>query len=281
DATNRASALGPSPESVERRALLGPVGRAGSRRTHRRKPLPLPKTVFSQVFGAGAKTHFQNPKAPPGWGVVRRSGLQCNSGPSPPACLAQTMCLRPGGDACVLGVVERAGNALYLAWGVQSARLVWRRHAPSTKLLCDALHRASPDPEGLGYPQHTHALCKLPSHLACGRVVYLRPTEFYTLGDGALEACFDPLPDHRPLELSKRAGYLEDELPHRGRRIDGLLVQIQVNPAGFQVLDRVEQVAQRATQAVNRPSHDDIESPTAGVFEHSVESRASVSPLGA
>jgi hypothetical protein len=23
------------------------------------------------------------------------------------------MCLRPGGDACVLGVVERAGNALY------------------------------------------------------------------------------------------------------------------------------------------------------------------------
>ena len=28
------------------------------------------------------------------------------------------MCLRPGGDACVLGVVERAGNALYLACGV-------------------------------------------------------------------------------------------------------------------------------------------------------------------
>ena len=62
------------------------------------------------------------------------------------------MCLRPGGDAYtivlsalnqqnfantvgvavnaatvlsdVLGVVERAGNALYLAWGIRSARLV-------------------------------------------------------------------------------------------------------------------------------------------------------------
>ena len=34
------------------------------------KPLrEAPKTVFSQVFGAGAKTHFQNPKVPPGWGV--------------------------------------------------------------------------------------------------------------------------------------------------------------------------------------------------------------------
>jgi hypothetical protein len=34
------------------------------------------------------------------------------------------ICLRPGGDACVLGVVERAGNALYLASSVRSARLV-------------------------------------------------------------------------------------------------------------------------------------------------------------
>src|SRR5262249_10125316 len=66
------------------------------------------------------------------------------------------------------------------------------RICPSTKLPCDALHRASPDPEGLGYPQHTHALCKLPSHLACGRVVYLRPTEFHTLGDGALSCASCP-----------------------------------------------------------------------------------------
>src|SRR5262249_27431544 len=33
---------------------------------------------FSQVFGAEAKTHFQNPKVPFGWGVVRSAKcLQC------------------------------------------------------------------------------------------------------------------------------------------------------------------------------------------------------------
>src|SRR5215475_9558093 len=152
---------------------------------------------------------------------------------------------------------------------------------PSSKLLCDALHRASPDPERLGDLQHTHALCKLLSHLAFGRAVYLGPTEFHTLGDGALEACFYSLSDHGPLELSKRAGDLEDELAHRGRRVDRLLVQVQVHPAGFEVLDRVEQVDQRATQAVNRPSHDDIELPPAGVLEHGIEARPPISPLSA
>src|SRR6516225_7601153 len=117
-------------------------------------------------------------------------------------------------------------------------RHLWRRRAPSTKLPCDALHRASPDPEGLGYLQHTHPFRKPLSHLAFGRAVYLRPTEFHTLGDGALEACFYSLSDHRRLKLSKRTGYLEDELPHRGRRIDGLLVQVQVHAAGFEMLDR-------------------------------------------
>src|SRR5439155_24801318 len=75
------------------------------------------KTVFSRVFKAGAKTHFQNPKVPPGGGS---SDGRCACSaiglprPSPPACLAQSpMCLRPGGDACVLGAVERAGNTLY------------------------------------------------------------------------------------------------------------------------------------------------------------------------
>ena len=47
------------------------------------------------------------------------------------------------------------------------------------------------------------------------------------------------------------------------------------------MLDRVEQIAQRAAQAVNRPSHDDVEFPPAGVLEHGIEARPSVSSLGA
>ena len=41
-----------------------------------------------------------------------------------------------------------------------------------------------------------------------GRAVYLRPTELHALGHGALKPCFDPLADHRPLKLGKRAGLL-------------------------------------------------------------------------
>ena len=78
--------------------------------------------------------------------------------------------------------------------------------------------------ERLGDLQDTHALRKLLSHLAFGRAVYLRPTELHALGDGALETCFDSLANHGPLKFSKGASNLENELAHRGRRVDGLLV---------------------------------------------------------
>src|SRR6516225_11612177 len=73
----------------------------------------------------------------------------------------------------------------------------------SPKLLCDALHRASPDPERPRHLQDAHALRKLLLHLAFGCAVDLRSAELHALGDGALEPCFDPLADHRPLKLSK------------------------------------------------------------------------------
>jgi len=45
--------------------------------------------------------------------------------------------------------------------------------------------------------------------------------------------------DHCPLEFSEGASYPEYELAHRGRRVDGLLVQVQVHAVRFEVLDRV------------------------------------------
>src|SRR5262245_12350988 len=108
------------------------------------------------------------------------------------------------------------------------------------KLVCDALDRASPDAERLGNLQDTHALRKLLSHLAFGHAVYLRPAELHALSNGALEAGFDSLANHCALEFSKGASYLENELAHGGRRDDGLLVQVQVHAACFEMLDRVE-----------------------------------------
>src|SRR6516165_3415809 len=95
---------------------------------------------------------------------------------------------------------------------------------PSTNLLCDALHRASPDPERPRHLQDAHALRKLLSHLPFGRAVDLRPAELHALRYGALEAGFDSLGNHCALKLSERAGDLKNELAHRRRRVDGLLV---------------------------------------------------------
>ena len=94
----------------------------------------------------------------------------------------------------------------------------------SSSFTCDTLDRASPDAERLGHLQDTNTLRKLLPHSPLGRAVYLRPTEPHALGDGALEACFDPLANHTPLKLSKGSCYLENELAHRSRRVDGLLV---------------------------------------------------------
>ena len=68
------------------------------------------------------------------------------------------------------------------------------------------MDRASPEPERPRHLQDAHAFRKLLSHLPFGRAIYLRPAELHALSNGALETCFDPLSDHRPLELRKGAG---------------------------------------------------------------------------
>ena len=104
------------------------------------------------------------------------------------------------------------------------------------------MDRASPDAERLGNLQDTHALRELLSNLPFRRTVYLWPAELHALSNRALEAGFDSLANHCALKLSERAGDLENELAHRRRRVDGLLIQIQIHAACFEVLDRVEQV---------------------------------------
>src|SRR5215471_18482671 len=151
---------------------------------------------------------------------------------------------------------------------------------PSTNLLCDALHRASPDAERLGNLQDTHTLRKLMSNLPFRRTVYLRSAELHALSNRTLEAGFHSLANHCALKLSERAGDLENELARRRRRVDGLLIQIQIHAACLEVLDCVEQINEGTAQAVNRPCHDDIELPPAGVLEHGIESRPSISSLG-
>jgi hypothetical protein len=70
---------------------------------------------------------------------------------------------------------------------------------PLSSSFSFAMRRARPDAERLGNLQNTHALRKLLSNLPFRRTVYLRPAKLHALCDGALEACFDALANHRPL----------------------------------------------------------------------------------
>jgi hypothetical protein len=89
----------------------------------------------------------------------------------------------------------------------------------------------------------------------------------------------NPTSDHRALELGERAGYLLEQPACRGRRINVLLIQVEIDPNRFQVLDRAKKVAERTPNPIYRPCHDEIEPTPIGVLEHPIECRALVAPL--
>jgi hypothetical protein len=78
---------------------------------------------------------------------------------------------------------------------------------PSSKLLCDALHRASPDPERSGDLQDTHTLRKLLSHFPFD--VDLRPAELHALATARSAGC---------AELSRNDLHLDSLPPLFGQR---------------------------------------------------------------
>src|SRR5262249_13202739 len=90
-----------------------------------------------------------------------------------------------------------------------------------------------------------------------------------------------PLPDHAALELSECACNLEDELSHRAGRVDVLLVEVEVDAGGLEVLDSAEQVDQGAAKPIDGPGHDNVELAPARVLQHGVQARTLITALGA
>src|SRR5262245_58445283 len=152
-----------------------------------------------------------------------------------------------------------------------------------------------------------HAEANLPGHLADADALGQLPSRALDLvrfGTGAAELCAhdaplaleltvagelilddvepspDALADHGALKLTEGARDLEQQFAVGRGGIDVLLVEVQIDPNGLEVLDGLKQVDQRPSQAVNGPGHHHIEFAPAGVLEHAIEPRALVAPFG-
>src|SRR5262249_26233830 len=83
------------------------------------KQQPSVKVISAKFLEQRRKHIFRIQKSPLGGGWSdRRSACSAKGlpGPSPPSLpCPESYVPTPGGDACVLGVVEKAGNALYSA----------------------------------------------------------------------------------------------------------------------------------------------------------------------
>src|SRR6516164_5513517 len=147
-------------------------------------------------------------------------------------------------------------------------------------LLLNALHRASADAALTRDLAHALAGAQLRLDALFKGSIDPRPTELLALRHGALEASMNTLPDHAALKLGKRTADLKHELACRGGRVDRLLIEVQIDAAGLQRLDRAQQIDQRAAQPVDRPGHDHVKLAPLRIIEHLVEAWTPVTALG-
>src|SRR5215469_15530449 len=147
-------------------------------------------------------------------------------------------------------------------------------------LLLNALHRAGADAALARDLAYAFAGAQLRLDALFDGGIDFRPTELLALCDRALEASVDALPDYAALKFPKRAAELKHQLAGRGGGVDRLLIEVQIDAAGLQRLDRAEQIDQRAAQAVDRPGHDHIKLAPLRILEHLVEARTLIAALG-
>ncbi len=107
-----------------------------------------------------------------------------------------------------------------------------------------------------------------------------RATKFLPFLSSTLYAKFDPLSNQITLELRKGRKHPEHQFSRWGRRIDGLLVEVELNALGVKIVHGGHEVLERATETVDAPDGDEVEFPSRRCLEHLVERRAPIPSLG-
>src|SRR6516165_4215317 len=148
-------------------------------------------------------------------------------------------------------------------------------------LLLNALHRAGADAALTRDLAYAFAATQMRLDVLFKRGIDPRPAELRALCDSALKASVDALLDHAALKLGERAADLKHELAGRRRGVDRLLVEVQIDAAGLQRLDRAQQIDQASSDAIDTPRHDDVELAPGRILKHLVETWTSIAALRA
>jgi hypothetical protein len=117
-----------------------------------------------------------------------------------------------------------------------------------------ALHGADADAQFGGDLLDTFALSTRRSDAFLDDLGRARPAERLALCPRALDAGANALADHRAFELGKYPAHLERRLAGRGRGVDALLMQIQIDRLGLQVRKQRHELLQRPPHPTDQAS---------------------------
>jgi hypothetical protein len=98
---------------------------------------------------------------------------------------------------------------------------------------------------------------------------------------GPRQASADPFLNHCPFELGENPHHLEHGLAAWRRRVEPLLMQVEIDLERVDFRQEDNEVLQRTTETIDRPCHDDIEFSSRGIAAQPIERWPGVAALGA
>jgi len=95
------------------------------------------------------------------------------------------------------------------------------------------------------------------------------------------QARFDALDNHGPLELGKHAHHLKHSFASWCRRVDPLLVQVQIDALAVEFTEEPDEILQRSAKAIDRPGRDEVKLAASNALAQAIKGGSLVATLAA
>lgn len=147
--------------------------------------------------------------------------------------------------------------------------------------LLDALHGIDAHANlGRDLADTLVACSQCPAHLIFLGPVDPRAAKLLAFGLGPGQPGIDALADHAALELGKDATHLEHGATGGRRRVQGLLMKVQIAANRLKLAHEAYEVLQTAAKAINGPGHNHVNLAARGGLAKGVKGQAFVPALG-